>query len=201
MVKVKFCGLRRPEDIDTVNELGIDYAGFVFAKKSKRYVDPVTALELRKKLAKGISAVGVFVDESPGEVARLIKGGVIDIAQLHGSEDDEYIAKLRSLVEAPIIKAFKITSEEDVKKAARSTADMILLDSGAGSGREFDWSLIGEAGRPYFLAGGLDAENAADAIEKLSPFALDVSSGIETDGVKDIIKMRAFTRAVREAEG
>ena len=199
MIKVKFCGLRRPEDISVVNELGVDYAGFVFAKKSKRYVDPETALELRKKLAPGISAVGVFVDEEPEEVARLIKDGVIDIAQLHGSENDAYIARLRELLgtaKKNVIQAFKIGSIDDVRKASRSSADMILLDSGAGSGKEFDWSLLKEIKRPYFLAGGLSADNAAEAIERLRPYALDVSSGIETDGFKDKEKMNRFMEKI-----
>ena len=199
MVKVKFCGLRRPEDISVVNELGVDYAGFVFAKKSRRYVGPETALELRKKLAPGISAVGVFVDEEPEEVARLIKDGVIDIAQLHGSENDAYIARLRELLgtaKKNVIQAFKIDSIEEVQKASKSSADMILLDSGAGSGKEFDWSLLKEIKRPYFLAGGLSVDNAAEAIERLRPYALDVSSGIETDGFKDKEKMALFMKNI-----
>ncbi|MBQ6089805.1 MAG: phosphoribosylanthranilate isomerase [Lachnospiraceae bacterium] len=206
MTKVKFCGLRRPEDIEAVNELGVDYAGFVFAKKSKRFVDPETARKLKNMLDPGITAVGVFVDESPEVVAGLVNEGIIDVPQLHGSEDDAYIARLRELLNpeacgtggmrGQIIKAFKIASEEDVRRAAKSTADMILLDSGAGSGKEFDWTLIGSVGRPFFLAGGLDADNARKAIEELEPYALDVSSGIETDGFKDKEKMTLFMKNI-----
>lgn len=214
MTKVKFCGLRRPEDIEAVNELGVDFAGFVFAKKSKRFVDPGTARKLKNMLDPGITAVGVFVDESPEAVAGFVNEGIIDVPQLHGSEDDAYIARLRELlkpvkrtvlgtddlvgVQGKIIKAFRITSEEDVRKAAESSADMILLDSGAGSGKEFDWTVIGSVGRPFFLAGGLDAGNARKAMEELHPYALDVSSGIETDGFKDKEKMILFMRNVRE---
>ena len=213
MIKVKFCGLRRQEDIEAVNGLGIDYAGFVFAKKSKRFVDPETARELKNMLDPKITAVGVFVDENPEAVAGLVNGGIIDIPQLHGSEDDAYIARLRELikpgkrtvlgtdgpdvVQGQIIKAFRIASEEDVRRAAKSTADMILLDSGAGSGREFDWTLIGRVGRPFFLAGGLDSDNVGKAIRELEPYALDVSSGIETDGFKDKEKMVRFMEALR----
>ncbi|MCR5829753.1 MAG: phosphoribosylanthranilate isomerase [Lachnospiraceae bacterium] len=223
MVKVKFCGLRRPEDIAAVNELGVDFAGFVFAKKSKRYVEPVVASELRKLLKDGISAVGVFVDEPVEAVAGLIADKTIDIAQLHGSEDDAYISRLKELLEQTqagrsnmqggkssgslqnmqdihIIKAFKVNSEEDVRRANASSADMILLDSGAGSGKEFDWSVLSEVRRPYFLAGGLDAASAGKAIERLSPYALDVSSGIETDGFKDRAKMESFIAAMRNRE-
>ena len=206
MTKVKFCGLRRPEDIEAVNELGVDYAGFVFANKSKRFVDPETARKLKNMLNPGITAVGVFVDESPEVVAGLVNEGIIDVPQLHGSEDDAYIARLRELLKpeacgrgamrGQIIKAFKIASEEDVRRAAKSTADMILLDSGAGSGKEFDWTLIGSVGRPFFLAGGLDADNARKAIEELEPYALDVSSGIETDGFKNKEKMTLFMKNI-----
>ncbi|MBR5369224.1 MAG: phosphoribosylanthranilate isomerase [Lachnospiraceae bacterium] len=206
MIKVKFCGLRKPEDIEAVNELGVDYAGFVFAKKSKRFVDPETARKLKNMLDPGITAVGVFVDESPEVVAGLVNEGIIDVPQLHGSEDDAYIARLRELLNpepcgtgvmrGQIIKAFKIASEEDVRRAAKSTADMILLDSGAGSGKEFDWTLIGSVGRPFFLAGGLDADNARKAIEELEPYALDVSSGIETDGFKNKEKMTLFMKNI-----
>ena len=130
----------------------------------------------------------------------LLAEGIIDIAQLHGHEDEAYLARLRTLTDRPLIRAFRIRSAEDAVRAQESAADMILLDAGAGDGKTFDWSWLAGVTRPYFLAGGLNPENAAEAVRKLKPFAADVSSGVETDGFKDIIKMRAFVSAVKGAE-
>ena len=197
MIKVKLCGLSREDDIAAVNELRPDLVGFVFAKKSKRYVSPERAAQLRALLAPGILAAGVFVNEPVESVAGLLDRGVIDVAQLHGSEDDAYIASLRALTDKPIFRAFKIKSEDDLPAIESCTADLVLLDSGAGTGKTFDWSLVQSVRRPYFLAGGLDPENVADAIAALHPYGVDVSSGIETDGVKDEVKMAAFVAAAR----
>ena len=197
MTKIKFCGLTRASDIDTANELGPEYIGFVFAPKSKRYVTPERAAELKRRLAAGIKAVGVFVNDTPCHVADLLETGVIDIAQLHGSEDEEYIGHLRQLTGKPIIRAFRIKTAEDIAEAEKCTADHVLLDSGAGTGEVFDWKLIKHMKRPYFLAGGLSPDNVENAVEQLTPYAVDVSSGIETDGVKDKVKMAAFAAAVR----
>ena len=198
--RIKMCGLRRPEDIDAANELQPDYIGFVFFPGSKRYVSPDCARELKSRLSPEIKAVGVFVDENPETVARLLSEGIIDIAQLHGHEDGVYLKKLRELTGKPVIQAFRIRTAGDAVFAAASKADMILLDAGAGDGKTFDWSLLQEVGRPYFLAGGLNPENVSSAMRMLRPFAVDVSSGIETDGFKDKTKMRAFIRTVREEE-
>ena len=197
MTKIKFCGLTRASDIDTANELGPEYIGFVFAPKSKRYVTPKRATELKGLLAANIKAVGVFVNDSPYHVAELLNRGVIDIAQLHGSEDEEYIGHLRQLTGKPIIRAFRIKTAEDIAEAEKCTAGHVLLDSGAGTGEVFDWKLIKNMKRPYFLAGGLSPDNVENAVEQLTPYAVDVSSGIETDGVKDKVKMAAFAAAVR----
>ncbi|MEE1007189.1 MAG: phosphoribosylanthranilate isomerase, partial [Acutalibacteraceae bacterium] len=146
-------------------------------------------------------AVGVFVNEEPPQVAELLHCGVIDIAQLHGGEREEYITTLRKLTDKPIIKAFNVTNERDISLALKSTADYVLLDSPlAGSGTRFNWELLKNFGRPYFLAGGLDPENVFGAVQRLKPFAVDVSSGIETDGIKDFDKMKRFA-AVRELKG
>ena len=133
-------------------------------------------------------------------VANLLKNGIIDIAQLHGDEGEDYITQLRLLTDKPIIKAFRIKAANDIEIAEQSTADYILLDSGAGTGMIFDWNLVKSIRRPYFLAGGLDAHNVADAVKALHPFAVDVSSGIETNGVKDKTKMAAFVAAVRKED-
>ena len=200
MTKIKFCGLSRPCDIEAANELRSDYIGFVFAPKSKRYVTPQKAMELRRLLHPGILAVGVFVNERPEAIAELLRDGVIDIAQLHGSEDADYITRLRQLTDRPVIQAFGIKTEKDLKETESCSADCVLLDSGAGTGTVFDWDLIRNIRRPYFLAGGLDPDNVAEAVRLLRPYAVDVSSGIETDGRKDKSKMAAFAAAVRREE-
>lgn len=198
MTKIKLCGMRRREDICAANALKPDYIGFVFAQKSKRRVSPGEAAELKSILLPEITAVGVFVDENPENVAHLLQTGVIDAVQLHGSENEAYITELRSLTDKPLIQAFRIRGREDLDAARGSTADFILLDAGAGDGRTFDWTLLRDFSRPYFLAGGLGPENVRDAVARLQPFAVDVSSGIETNGVKDPEKMAAFVGAVRD---
>ena len=200
MTKVKLCGLSRPCDIEAANTLKPEYIGFVFAPKSKRYVSAETAAELKQMLSPEIQAVGVFVNEPVENVARFLREGVIDIAQLHGTEDEAYIERLRQLSGRPVIKAFRMETAEDVERAEQSPADYVLLDSGAGTGLTFDWNLIQNIRRPYFLAGGLSPENAADAVRTFHPYAVDVSSGIETDGKKSADKMAAFVAAVRKEE-
>lgn len=196
MTKIKLCGLSRPCDIEAANELLPEYIGFVFAPKSRRYISPERAAELKRNLASGIAAVGVFVNEAPETIAELLDNGVIDAAQLHGSENEKYIRQLRVLTDKTIIKAFRIDGESDIEAAGKCTADYILLDSGeGGTGTAFDWNLPRELERPYFLAGGLTPDNVREVVKKLGPYAVDVSSGIETDGLKDKDKMRAFVAA------
>ena len=185
MTKIKFCGLRSVSDIEAVNLLRPDFAGFVLAPKFWRCISRETAREMKAALSPEIPAVGVFVDN-----------GIIDIAQLHGAEDESFIKGLQSRG-FKVIKAFKIGSESDAERARRSPADLILLDSGTGTGRLFDWSLIENFGRDYILAGGLTPDNAADAVRRCRPYCVDVSSGIETDRTKDKEKMRRFIEAVR----
>ena len=198
MAKIKLCGLTRPRDIDAVNALMPDYIGFGFAPKSRRYVPAKRASELKERLDPGITAVGVFVREAPETVAGLLNGGVIDIAQLHGGEDEAYIHSLRAITDKPVIKAFRVETEQDILAARDSSADGVLLDSGAGgTGTVFDWTLIQRLERPYFLAGGLGLHNIQAALDTLHPYAVDVSSGIETDGLKDRGKMETFVRIVR----
>lgn len=200
MTKIKLCGLTRPEDIDAANALEPDFVGFVFAPKSRRYVTGEQARALRSQLSPAIQAVGVFVDEEPERVADLLEEGIIDLAQLHGGEDEDYLKRLRALTEKPIIQAFPIKTPKDLERAQASSADNILLDSGAGTGIPFDWTLLKNFRRPYLLAGGLGPDNVAQAIGFLHPWGVDVSSGIETGGVKDFHKMAAFVAAVRKEE-
>ena len=200
MTKIKLCGLSRLCDIETTNKLKPEYIGFVFASKSKRYLTPEKAADLKRLLNPNIKAVGVFVNENPENIACLLNSGIIDMSQLHGNEDDIYIKQLRKLTDRPVIKAFHIESTSDMETANRCSADYVLLDSGAGTGTVFDWKLIQDIKRPYFLAGGLGVDNVETALKLLHPFAVDVSSGIETNGVKDKTKMAAFVAAVRKED-
>lgn len=197
---MKFCGLTRPEDIAAVNRIRPDYAGFVFAPKSRRCVTPEAAAALRARLDPAIVAVGVFVHAAPEQVACLVREGVIEAVQLHGNEDEDYIARLRKLTSAPILRAFRIDAPVALNQARTSSADAVMLDAGAGDGRVLDWPWLEDFDRPYFLAGGLRPENVAEALARLQPWAVDVSSGIETDGFKDERKMAAFAAAVRNAQ-
>ncbi len=202
MTKIKFCGLSRPCDIEAANGLMPEYIGFVFAPASRRYVTPERAKALKALLSSQISAVGVFVNERPERIAGIADMGILEFIQLHGTEDEAYIRRLRTLTDLPVIRAFSIAGERDVEAANESSADYVLLDAGkGGTGTRFDWSLLPGMRRPCFLAGGLDTDNAAEAVRRFHPYALDISSGIETDGVKDPGKMAAFAAAVRKAEG
>lgn len=196
MTKIKLCGLRRECDIMYVNELLPDYIGFIFAEKSKRFVSVKEAEKLGKKLDERIIPVGVFVDAPIDFIASIVDREIIRAVQLHGKEDNQYIKELRKKVDCTILKAFRIDSESDVKAAAESLADYVLLDSGAGTGETFDWSLINNIKRDYFLAGGLTPENVTEAIKTLHPFGVDASSSLEKDGYKDKDKMEAFVKAV-----
>ncbi len=197
MTKMKYCGLTRPEDIAAVNEIKPEYIGFVFWPKSKRNVTATKAKELKSTLDPSIRAVGVFVNEDIDTVASYLNEGIIDIAQLHGDEDEDYINKLKSQTNAKVIKAFKVKDESSVKDAFLTIADYVLLDSGMGTGVTFDWNLISGIDRPYFLAGGLSLDNIEDVMANIKPYAVDVSSGIESNGLKDIDKMKAFAKIVR----
>ena len=199
MTQVKICGMRRPEDIRHANRLRPEMIGFVFWKPSKRYVSPDEAAKLRSILDGGITPVGVFVDEDPRVVADIANQGTIDRIQLHGAEDEEYIHGLRKLTDAPIIKTFCVRSEEDLVKASGSSADMVLLDNGKGTGQTFDWTLMRDLGRDFILSGGLSESNVGDAVRRFHPFAVDVSSAVETDGFKDRSKMERFIDAFRSA--
>ena len=200
MTKIKLCGIQRYEDIDVVNELLPDYIGFVFAKKSKRFISYDMAKSLKKGLDKRVKAVGVFVNESIENIIYLVRNDIIDLIQLHGDEDGEYISKLKKYVNIPVIKAFKIKSKADINTLYKEGSDFILLDAGAGEGKTLDESILKDFKGDYFLAGGLSPDNISEKINTLHPFGVDVSSGIETDGKKDADKMRKFVKLVREVE-
>ncbi len=198
MTKIKLCGLTRECDIKVANILLPDYIGFVFEKGSLRYLSPEKAKKLKEALNPAVKAVGVFVNEDKDSILRLAENKVIDIIQLHGSESEEYIKALKNKTDAPIIKAFRIDNENDVIKANLSSADFVMFDSGkGGTGKAFNWDLIKGVTRPFFLAGGLGVNNVKGAVLTLNPYAVDVSSGIETDGLKDKTKMTEFVNALR----
>ena len=200
MTRIKICGLTRPEDVRYVNTAKPDWCGFILNfPSSRRNVTPEQARALRAGLDPDIRPVGVFVDRPAEEAAGLLNDGTISAAQLHGQEDEDYVAALRALAPGKEIwKAFQISSPADLQRAAAFPADRVLLDSGQGSGRAFDWSLLGDFPRPYLLAGGLTPGNLRDAIRALRPFGVDLSSGVETDGLKDFEKIQAAVAAARE---
>ena len=206
---IKICGLRREADIEAANEVRPDLVGFVFARKSPRYVPPEQAEKLKEMLSPGIRTVGVFTDEKPENIAAFLREGVIDFAQLHGFSDrtgdkadriSREILALKALTDRPVIRAYRIETAQDIEEANNSPADRILLDHGAGgTGDRFDWSLLQGMKRPFILAGGLDPDNVREAIRAAGPMlcGVDVSSGVETDGYKDPEKMRRFAEAVQ----
>lgn len=198
MTKIKLCGLSRWADIAAANALQPEYIGFVFAPNSKRVVTVEQATRLKQNLNRGIQTVGVFVDAEPEQVAELLNSNLLDLVQLHGKEDADYIHRLRTLTSKPILKAYQLQTEADALQAQESAADICVLDSGAGTGNTFDWTLLKIVTRPYFLAGGLTVDKVTAAVNRFHPYAVDVSSGIETDGRKDPKKMAAFVAAVRK---
>ena len=198
MVKIKICGIKRLEDIEMVNRYKPDYIGFVFAD-SKRKVSHDLAKELRNNLDSDIIPVGVFVDSPQDEILRLFDDGIIEIAQLHGSESEQYILDLKKKTngELKIINAIEMTQEIDLLEYNDSSSDYLLLDSGKGSGKTFDWSLIRkDIKKEFFLAGGLNSENVAPAINEFNPYAIDLSSSLETDGFKDENKIKEIMEVI-----
>lgn len=198
MTRIKFCGMRSQRDIELCNELKPDYIGFVFAE-SRRRVSHACAAALKNRLAPGILAVGVFVNEKIDNVVRLCRDGVIDLIQLHGEEDEAYLSALKSRITVPVIRAVRVRDASFLQ--VHSAADYLLFDAYSshargGTGARFDWRLLRGVTRPYFLAGGITAENAVEALT-YAPFALDVGSGAETDGVKDGNKMAEIMEIVR----
>jgi len=202
MAKVKICGLTREEDIDAVNEVLPDYIGFVFAE-SKRKIDENRAAELKKRLDPRIKAVGDFVNDVPERIIRLCRNRIIDVVQLHGDEDETYIKQLKKHVSNEIIRAIRVRNKDDIENAMNYSADFLLFDTYreglyGGSGKTFDWLLVTAVNRPFFLAGGINPENAIHAIKTVNPYCIDVSSGVETNGVKDPGKIADIVTIARQ---
>lgn len=200
MTRIKICGLSRPCDVAFVNEARPDWCGFIIDfPRSHRSVTPREALALRRQLAPGIVPVGVTVDQPVEAVAALLRSGAVDVAQLHGTEGESYLAALRALAPGhPLWKAFTLRTPDDLTAALASGADMILLDSGKGTGQTFDWSLLRGVARPFLLAGGLTPENLPRAVREVHPYSVDLSSGVETDRRKDRDKILAAVAAARK---
>ena len=200
MTKLKICGLTCEEDIAAVNEVKPDFAGVIIeVPSSRRNLSAEQVKVLVKGLDKEILPVGVFVDARPELPISLLRDGSLWAAQLHGNEDEEYIEKIQNMTGKPVIKAFSIKTPEDVQRALRSPADYILLDQGTGgTGEPFDWSLVPPVRRPFFLAGGIGFENLREAISTLHPWAVDLSSSLETNGKKDPVKIRQIVRMLKQ---
>lgn len=200
--KIKLCGMFRECDIEYVNEAKPDYIGFiVMFPKSHRNIDLETALRLKSRLSPEIKSVAVSVNAPVELFAEFAKRGAAELLQCHGYEDADYIARLRELTGVPIIKAVKVTKAADIENAQKLGADYLLLDSGTGSGVTFDHSLIApeKIRVPFFMAGGLTPENIGQAVREIRPYGVDLSSGIETDKLKDREKILAAVREVRNA--
>lgn len=200
-MKIKLCGMFRDCDINYANEAKPDYVGFILGfPTSHRNIDAETARRLRSRLDTGIKAVGVFVNSPETTCAEYANCGIIDVIQLHGNEDADFIRRLRELTGAPIIKAAKIRTPEDIGRVQALGADYVLLDNGTGTGEMFDHSLLdgAEIRQPFFLAGGLTPENLRQAAESVRPYCVDLSSGVETDRLKDREKMLEAVRVIRE---
>ena len=185
--RIKICGLTRLEDIQAVNEAKPDFCGFIVEfPKSRRNVTVEQLKALREELDDSILPVGVFVNAPVELPAQLLNEGTISLAQLHGQEDEAYIRRIQKNTGHQVIKAFSVKTAQDIENALKSPADYILLDQGGGgTGQTFDWSLIPEIDRPFFLAGGLGVENLETAVRTIHPYAVDLSSSVETDGMKD----------------
>ena len=205
-MQIKICGLYRDVDVDAVNEAAPDWAGFIInVPFSHRSISAKRAAKLVSRLNESIKPVGVFFNSPPEEIADAAELAGFSIVQLHGDETNEDIELIRNLfsgrsLDCQIWKAFKIENEESIAKARESSADLVLLDGGTGEGRTFNWQLCTMIDRPFIVAGGLSQENIADAFEATSAFACDLSSGVETNKMKDPIKIKAAVDVARSIE-
>ncbi len=196
--KIKICGLYRAVDVNYVNQSKPDYIGFIFWPKSHRYVTMDVARTLKDALDSSIKAVGVFVDEDSETILAIVKAGIIDIVQLHGSETEETVRYIKDNSGVPVIKAVKMKNGDEHAAWADSSADFLLLDSGMGTGKPFDWSSAKtRPKKPFFLAGGINDTNVQEAIRLFRPYAVDLSSSVETDKKKDPEKIERVVSAVR----
>jgi phosphoribosylanthranilate isomerase len=195
--KIKICGLRRLEDVDFINEAKPDYAGVILCRRFWRGIDFEQAKAIRKRLDSNIPLVGVFVNDHFTDVLVSLRQGIVDMVQLHGTESEEYITNMQIMSRKPVIKACEVHSPDVIPYAVNSAANHILLDSKAGSSTTFDWSIVQDIQRPFFLAGGLNPNNITDAMKVVRPWGVDICGGVETDHHKDREKILAAVEAVR----
>lgn len=197
--RVMLSGMFRDEDIRAVNEARPDLCGFtVNWPSSRRHVDRDRLRRLVSLLDPTIPAVGVFFDQPLGFVSE-VADEMLDVIQLQGTEGNAYMTFLRELADLPIIQAIRMSGPSDVERANKSTADLVLLCAGWGTGVPFDWELARQVKRPYILAGGLSVHTIPDAMERLSPWGIDMNTALETNRVKDPHKIAAAVAAVRSA--
>lgn len=197
MSKIKFCGIQPTTDLPFINQLALDYIGMVFAQNSRRFVTIAQARKINEILNPSIKKVGVFVNAPEELIRQIVAEKLIDLIQLHGQEDELAIQHYQMTFHLPIIKAFSIQTPQDVLEASQSTADYLLFDyQQAGSGQSFDWRLIQQVNRPYFLAGGIKPENLKAALA-FKPYTIDLSSGIESNGIKNNQKMQTIMKIMR----
>lgn len=200
MSLIKICGLCRTEDIAFANSVKPDFVGFVFAP-SKRQINFEQALNFRKLLNKSIKVVGVFVNCDISDIKRIHEQKIIDIVQLHGDENNDYIAKIKEF-NLSVIKAIPVGKTLPTDEIMGYNSDFLLFDklsskARGGLGEAFDWSLVKDTKHDYFLAGGINLDNLDDAL-KLNPYAIDISSGVEKNGVKNLELMVEIVRKIRE---
>lgn len=205
MTKIKICGIKSTEQVDVLNKCLPDYIGFIFAK-SKRQVDKVLAQAIKNSLSTKIKTVGVFMNQEIDFIVDIAKSNIIDIIQLHGEEDNRYILDLKNKISMPIIKAIKVCDSinKDEINNYKNIVNYFLFDTfsvqGGGSGKTFDWSVLQDIDVQYFLAGGLNIDNVCIAKSMLSPYALDISSGVETENEKDNKKIQEIILKLRSLE-
>jgi phosphoribosylanthranilate isomerase len=206
MTKIKICGLQRTEDVAILNRYLPDLGGFIFYPASRRYLTKEKAAALRKQLNPSIRAVGVFVDAAPETILTYVKEGIIQVIQLHGNETPEFVRWLKAKTDAPVWKAIRVRNKESLEGLEAYGCDGFLLDAFTplygGAGKTFDDTLLRKAviPGPFFMAGGLNVENVGAIMERTHPYGVDVSSSVETDGVKDENKVKAFIETVRRKD-
>lgn len=194
---IKICGLRRDADIDIVNKYKPDYAGFILVPGRTRNVELDTLKRLSGLLSKDIQSVGVFYDSQLDNIAKIADLQLLDVIQLHGHETERDVEWLKTRFEMPIIKAISVKSRLDIEAWQHSQCDYLLLDNGnGGTGERFDWNSIGTIEKPFFIAGGINADNILEAL-KYAPYGIDVSGGVESEGYKDEEKVNKIIAMVR----
>ncbi len=203
MTKLKICGLRRSKDIAYVNKFQPDYAGFILSEPFWRHISLDELAKLTSELSNNITPVGVFVNETLDTIIPFSK--YLGVIQLHGDEDDAFIKSLKEHTDCEIWKAIRPQTSDDISKACQGCADKLLIDSFSkssvgGTGIVGNWEIIknAEITKPFFLAGGISADNIKEAIETVKPYGIDVSSSVETDKKKDRDKIKKLTLLIMD---